>query len=131
MLLVQAPKLGAAEILQQRFPVPRLVDCDQNGSQVWAPMPDQAAASSPAAGFHMWAAAHSGTAAPWHEQHTLRPASCCVAHVSRVPHRAVPMLPGSPARSHGSLSGPPAGVRFPKTLNPCFMPRRRASCWRG
>ena len=31
---VQAPKAEAAEILQQRFPVPRLVDCDQNGSQV-------------------------------------------------------------------------------------------------
>ena len=26
--------MGAAEILQRRFPVPRLVDCDQNGSQV-------------------------------------------------------------------------------------------------
>ena len=31
---MQAPKAGAAEILQRRFPVPRLVDCDQNGSQV-------------------------------------------------------------------------------------------------
>ena len=30
----QAPKAGAADILQRRFPVPRLVDCDQNGSQV-------------------------------------------------------------------------------------------------
>ncbi len=34
---VQAPKAGAAEILQRRFPVPRLVDCDQNGSQVCMP----------------------------------------------------------------------------------------------
>ena len=31
---VQAPKREAASILQRRFPVPRLVDCDQNGSQV-------------------------------------------------------------------------------------------------
>ena len=31
---VQAPKAEAATILQRRFPVPRLVDCDQNGSQV-------------------------------------------------------------------------------------------------
>jgi protein transport protein SEC23 len=29
----QAPKADASEILQRRFPVPRLVDCDQNGSQ--------------------------------------------------------------------------------------------------
>ena len=28
---VQAPKAEAATILQRRFPVPRLVDCDQNG----------------------------------------------------------------------------------------------------
>lgn len=29
----QAPKQDAEAILKQRFPVPRLVDCDQNGSQ--------------------------------------------------------------------------------------------------
>ena len=33
-ICVQAPKAEAAKILQRRFPVPRLVDCDQNGSQV-------------------------------------------------------------------------------------------------
>ena len=29
----QSPKADAAELLHKRFPVPRLVDCDQNGSQ--------------------------------------------------------------------------------------------------
>ena len=29
----QGPKADAAELLRKRFPVPRLVDCDQNGSQ--------------------------------------------------------------------------------------------------
>lgn len=29
----QAPKQEAEAILYRRFPVPRLVDCDQNGSQ--------------------------------------------------------------------------------------------------
>ena len=29
----QAPQSEAAAIRQRRFPVPRLVDCDQNGSQ--------------------------------------------------------------------------------------------------
>ena len=33
-ICVQGPKAEAASILQRRFPVPRLVDCDQNGSQV-------------------------------------------------------------------------------------------------
>lgn len=36
-LYMQAPKAEAANILQRRFPVPRLVDCDQNGSQVHSP----------------------------------------------------------------------------------------------
>ena len=36
-LHTQAPKAEAAIILQRRFPVPRLVDCDQNGSQVRPP----------------------------------------------------------------------------------------------
>ncbi|EIE23773.1 COP-II coat subunit [Coccomyxa subellipsoidea C-169] len=31
--LLEAPKRDASSILQRRFPVPRLVDCDQNGSQ--------------------------------------------------------------------------------------------------
>ncbi|KAK9905677.1 hypothetical protein WJX75_004485 [Coccomyxa subellipsoidea] len=31
--LLEAPKKDASAILQRRFPVPRLVDCDQNGSQ--------------------------------------------------------------------------------------------------
>eukprot|EP00850_Spirogloea_muscicola_P001226 SM000004S15096 [mRNA] locus=s4:1232983:1238730:+ [translate_table: standard] len=31
--LLQAPQQDAAEIIKSRFPVPRLVDCDQNGSQ--------------------------------------------------------------------------------------------------
>ena len=30
---LQAPQEEAAGIVQKRFPVPRLVDCDQNGSQ--------------------------------------------------------------------------------------------------
>ena len=30
---MQAPQEEAAMIVQNRFPVPRLVDCDQNGSQ--------------------------------------------------------------------------------------------------
>ncbi|CAI7824723.1 unnamed protein product [Closterium sp. NIES-53] len=32
--LLQAPQADAAAIIAERFPVPRLVDCDQNGSQV-------------------------------------------------------------------------------------------------
>ena len=31
--LLQAPKQDAEALLKRRFPVPRLVDCDQNGSQ--------------------------------------------------------------------------------------------------
>jgi protein transport protein SEC23 len=31
--LLEAPKADAREILDKRFPVPRLVDCDQHGSQ--------------------------------------------------------------------------------------------------
>ena len=31
--LLEAPKADAQEILGRRFPVPRLVDCDQHGSQ--------------------------------------------------------------------------------------------------
>jgi protein transport protein SEC23 len=31
--LLAAPKADASQILGRRFPVPRLVDCDQNGSQ--------------------------------------------------------------------------------------------------
>ncbi len=42
---MQAPKAEAANILQRRFPVPRLVDCDQNGSQV---------RHSPHQCSHMW-----------------------------------------------------------------------------
>lgn len=30
---LQGPQEEAAAIVQRRFPVPRLVDCDQNGSQ--------------------------------------------------------------------------------------------------
>ena len=30
---LQAPREEAAATMQRRFPVPRLVDCDQNGSQ--------------------------------------------------------------------------------------------------
>ena len=31
--LLEAPRADAKEILDRRFPVPRLVDCDQHGSQ--------------------------------------------------------------------------------------------------
>ena len=31
--LLEAPKADARDILNRRFPVPRLVDCDQHGSQ--------------------------------------------------------------------------------------------------
>lgn len=32
-IAIQGPQAEAAAIRQRRFPVPRLVDCDQNGSQ--------------------------------------------------------------------------------------------------
>lgn len=32
--LLVAPQSEAAEIAHRRFPVPKIVDCDQNGSQV-------------------------------------------------------------------------------------------------
>lgn len=32
--LLQAPQEEAKDIARKRFPVPRIVDCDQNGSQV-------------------------------------------------------------------------------------------------
>jgi protein transport protein SEC23 len=32
--LLSAPKEDAAELLQQRFPVPMYIECDQYGSQV-------------------------------------------------------------------------------------------------
>jgi len=31
--MLQTPQKDALEIVNKRFPVPRLVDCDQNGSQ--------------------------------------------------------------------------------------------------
>ena len=33
-LRLQTPKLEGEQIVHRRFPVPRVVDCDQNGSQV-------------------------------------------------------------------------------------------------
>lgn len=35
--MLQAPIAEAEAIVHRRFPVPRLVDCDQNGSQARAP----------------------------------------------------------------------------------------------